>query len=319
MKKLILTIVVVASLVCLLQLSRSGIERAKQTPTAPLETLARIEPDITITKSDLDRLMQKIESEYPRQYITYTSKMELLTQIINLEVLYKEALRTRFPAKSQLKRNVADEYLRHILAQQFTPVTEEDCRQHYETNRSDFDTIRASHILIKYAQPDGAAKQEEALRKIQTIRDTLLSDPSSFPQLARQFSQDGTAPNGGDLGWFSYGGMVEPFSRAAFDLKKKGDFTHEPIQTQYGYHLILLTDEKRGFNNFRDSIQERLTVNRKQAIINNFIASALKKYPHTIYDENVRKNYPPPWPSPSQMTKMREFYQVDLDEAKTSK
>jgi len=62
-----------------------------------------------------------------------------------------------------------------------------------------------------------------------------------FASLATEYSEDtGSAVNGGDLGWFSTGAMVAEFETAAFALEKSGDFTLEPVKSQFGYHIIQL-------------------------------------------------------------------------------
>lgn len=75
-----------------------------------------------------------------------------------------------------------------------------------------------------------------------TAKDIIakLQDGEDFAELARQFSTDGSASNGGDLGWFGKGAMVAEFETAAFALKNPGDFTTTPVQSQFGYHIIQL-------------------------------------------------------------------------------
>lgn len=86
--------------------------------------------------------------------------------------------------------------------------------------------VRASHILVK-------TKAEAVYLK------TLLDKGASFGALAEQFSLCPSGRNGGDLNFFHRGQMVKPFSDAAFQLKK-GEIS-EPIQTEFGWHLIKVT------------------------------------------------------------------------------
>jgi len=99
--------------------------------------------------------------------------------------------------------------------------------------------VRARHILIKF---ESEAQEKDALAKIKSIQDQLRS--KDFGLLARQFSEDeGSKNKGGDLGYFSRGTMVAEFEQYAFsaDVNKVSD----PIKTQYGYHLIQVTDKKK--------------------------------------------------------------------------
>lgn len=91
--------------------------------------------------------------------------------------------------------------------------------------------IRASHILVD--------TKEQA--------ETLLQDIDSgvpFEDLAKEYSKCPSGRDGGDLRWFGKGMMVKPFEDAAFSLKK-GEIS-EPIETQFGWHLIKLTDIDEG-------------------------------------------------------------------------
>lgn len=97
--------------------------------------------------------------------------------------------------------------------------------------------IRASHILIG---TEGRT-EEEALAVITALRERVEKD--DFGEIAKEYSEDpGSAVNGGDLGWFGKGMMVPEFEEAAFALNK-GEIS-EPIKTQFGYHIIRLTDRR---------------------------------------------------------------------------
>ncbi|HHO59382.1 MAG TPA: hypothetical protein ENJ64_04005, partial [Thiotrichales bacterium] len=97
---------------------------------------------------------------------------------------------------------------------------------------------RASHILIKAGstEEDKAAAKE----KIAGIK-KQLDEGKAFAELAKEYSQDaGSAVNGGDLDWVAIGDMVKPFEDTLFAMKK-GDVS-DPVETQFGYHLIKLDD-----------------------------------------------------------------------------
>ena len=87
--------------------------------------------------------------------------------------------------------------------------------------------IRASHILVK--------TEEEAKSLLDEIK-----NGKSFADVAKEVSLCPSGRDGGDLGFFKQGVMVKPFEDAAFALKEIGDLS-EPVETQFGWHLIQLT------------------------------------------------------------------------------
>ena len=88
--------------------------------------------------------------------------------------------------------------------------------------------VRASHILVK--------TEDEANK----LREDINAGKISFEEAARQVSLCPSGHEGGDLGFFKRGVMVKPFEDAAFSLQK-GELS-QPVQTQFGWHLILVTD-----------------------------------------------------------------------------
>ncbi|MGA1872582.1 MAG: peptidylprolyl isomerase [Thermoplasmatota archaeon] len=87
--------------------------------------------------------------------------------------------------------------------------------------------IRASHILVKTK-----AEADKILNRLRA--------GARFEDLARKHSQCPSGRKGGDLGYFGRGQMVKPFEEAAFSMQK-GQIS-QPVQTQFGYHLIMVTD-----------------------------------------------------------------------------
>jgi len=79
-------------------------------------------------------------------------------------------------------------------------------------------------------------------QQIASIHEELM-DSVDFAGLARDLSEDGSAQNGGDLGWFGEGAMVKPFEDAAFALKDSGDIS-DPVESEFGWHIIMKTGER---------------------------------------------------------------------------
>ncbi len=125
--------------------------------------------------------------------------------------------------------------------------------------------IKASHILI---QPDVASDasdedkqkaENEALNKAKEII-KKLDNGEKFADLAKEYSKDSSASDGGNLGYFNRGEMVSEFEDAAVALKVN-EYTKEPVKTQFGYHIILKTDqkEKPKLEDIKDKIIETLS------------------------------------------------------------
>lgn len=95
--------------------------------------------------------------------------------------------------------------------------------------------------LAEQIQSD-ETKREAVRAQAQAVLEKVKAG-EDFAALAKQYGQDGTKDSGGDLGWFARGDMVPQFEEAAFALKK-GEVTQELVETQYGYHVIKLTDKR---------------------------------------------------------------------------
>ena len=104
--------------------------------------------------------------------------------------------------------------------------------------------VRASHILICHKDAEGCTSdrsKDDALKLIKDLE--KQAKPATFKELARRYSDDtGSKDNGGELGWFSKGQMVEPFEKAVYE-QKKGTISYI-VESKFGYHLILKEDER---------------------------------------------------------------------------
>src|SRR5215467_245020 len=156
-------------------------------------------------------------------------------------------------------------------------VPESDVRRAYEDNIDQYSTpeqIRASHILLKTEGKDDAAvkaKIEDILKQARAGAD--------FGELAKKYSEDeSNAKNGGDLDYFGHGKMVPEFDAVAFTMQP-GQIS-DVVKTQFGYHIIKLTDKKpgttRSFDELRQQLTDQLSYERAQSQAAD-LAAALEK------------------------------------------
>lgn len=98
---------------------------------------------------------------------------------------------------------------------------------------------RARHILIRV---DGFTGEAAALDEIKRLHSLLLLNKDRFPELAKQFSQDGSAQNGGDLGWAMPGDMVPEFD-TVMDKTQLNEVS-QPVRTQFGWHVLQVLERQ---------------------------------------------------------------------------
>jgi peptidyl-prolyl cis-trans isomerase D len=144
---------------------------------------------------------------------------------------------------------------------------------------------RASHILITSPKTAPAAERQVAKAKADALLVEVLKAPDSFADVAKKNSQDpGSAAQGGDLDFFAKGAMVKPFEDAAYAMKK-GD-TSAVVESDFGYHIIRLTDIKtpkqKTFDELRPEIETEL---KKQQATKKF-AEAAEAFTNGVYEQS---------------------------------
>ena len=246
-----------------------------------------------------------------------TVKKQVLENLIDAEVLYQqsqkqgikvedqavkeqiEKIKKRFPdeaefkkalkgmgisekeIRAQFQRGLAIKQLLDTNVLQKITVTEEESKKFYDNNPNLFkqpDQVKASHILIKVAPDAEESKKKQAREKIETIQ-KKVNQGEDFGSLAKANSEGPTAQREGDLGYFSRGQMVKPFEDAAFALNI-GEVSGI-VETQFGYHLIKLTDKKPARTIPYKEVQLRLDQHLKKETEKTEIQS---------YIENLKKS-----------------------------
>lgn len=127
---------------------------------------------------------------------------------------------------------IRDLYLRRAVEAR---IEEKDLRAAYDAwlkQNPPKEEVHARHILVE--------TEEEARNIIK-----MVTDGQDFAELAKKFSKGPSASQGGDLGYFEHGSMVKPFADVAFALQPN-QFSADPVKTQFGWHVILVVDRRKG-------------------------------------------------------------------------
>jgi peptidyl-prolyl cis-trans isomerase C len=207
-----------------------------------------------------------------QQELTPEQKNQVLDEMISMELMAAQAAKDGvdkdLDTAAQLEvlrmRVLADAASQKIMKGQ--EPTDAQLHAEYETAIASMDKTEyhARHILV--ASKDQA---EQIIKK--------LKGGAKFEDLAKAQSLDtGSKATGGDLGWFTTSRMVKPFADAVKALKK-GEITPEPVQTQYGWHVIQLEDTREAAPPPFDQVKAQL--------VNSVIRKKLQ-----AYVEDLKKN-----------------------------
>ncbi len=254
--------------------------------------LARLGDDV-ITDHALKHRIEDIESQYPVKYSTHPQKMELLQELINLELLYKEALARGMQNDFVFKAKMADAYLARLSQEALRAMPADAVKKFYLDNRNDIDQISARHILLKWPTEKSKVDRESIRKKMEGILKQVKAEPASFGRLAREHSEDTSSQSEGELGFFNFAQMVEPFSKAAFALKKVGDIS-PIVESQFGLHIIQLSGEKRSLEHFEGAIRDQLVRNSQQERYNKELTRLRGLTKIEVYEETLRTLSPLP-------------------------
>jgi peptidyl-prolyl cis-trans isomerase C len=182
------------------------------------------------------------------------------------EAAYKKALEGMDVSeiRAQIQRGLAINQLLDTNVSQKITVTEEESKKFYNNNPNLFkqpEQVKASHILIKVAPDAEESKKIQARKKIETVQKKVRQG-EDFGLLAKANSEGPTAQREGDLGYFNRGQMVKPFEDAALALNV-GEVSGI-VETQFGYHLIKVTDKKPARTIPYKEVQPRLEQHLKK-------------------------------------------------------
>jgi peptidyl-prolyl cis-trans isomerase C len=227
----------------------------------PDDVVAKV-GDTEITEADLAFAAQDLGKELQRFPPAQWRKL-LLDVMVDMELMAHAAREDGLDKDPDFERQLDFLKLRALrnayLAQKVDgAVTDEEVQAAYDKEFADFEgpeEINARHILVKEK-----AEAEALIAE--------LDGGADFAELAREKSTGPSGPNGGSLGYFVKGQMVPPFEAAAFALEP-GTYTKEPVETQFGWHVIKLEDKRRqekpAFEEVANGLRQQLMRERYDA------------------------------------------------------
>jgi peptidyl-prolyl cis-trans isomerase C len=230
--------------------SKSPTDKAAEAPPAkpPIVTVNGKAISAELFEDYVKAVAQKPSSELPAEDVAQIKenlvRIELIAQQAEKDGLTREpelANRLELARLNMIQQAAAQKYLKDR-----TP-TEAELRAEYDSQVASSSLLeyQARHILV--------SSEDVALKVIEQLK-----SGKDFAGLAKQLSLDkDSAKNGGDLGWFAPNQMLKPVSDAVA-LLTKGDFTKTPVQTQYGWHVIQLTNTRDRTPPPFDSVKEQL-------------------------------------------------------------
>jgi peptidyl-prolyl cis-trans isomerase C len=231
---------------------------ADQMQADPATIVAKVGED-AVTLADIQVMYNQLPAQY-RQMPMEALYEPLLARAIDQIVLTNAAKASGIAEREDVKARIADA-TNQVVAEAFiteeitSKITEEALQARYAEVVASEDAeeeAKARHILLE---------SEEDARAI--IAE--LDDGADFASLAEQKSTGPSAAQGGDLGWFKAGQMVPEFSAATFALEP-GTYSKDPVQSQFGWHVILLEDKRTADAPSFEQLQDQLTADLTREI-----------------------------------------------------
>ena len=243
-------------------------EAATAAPAVSKEDAVASVNGVYISKKTLETLEKEIAERSQGQSFP---REQLLEELIQRELLIQQALQKKLDQSPEVLERMAtvrNSLLSQAALQDYlkaNPITDADIKAEYDSKMANMgDEYKARHILVK--------TEDEAKQII-----AELEKGGDFQALAKKHSIDPMGSEGGDLGWFTADRMVPPFSEAVVALEN-GKFSKQPVQTQFGWHVIL-REESRAltpppFDSVKEQIRPMLQRQKAQTMIENLRNSA---------------------------------------------
>jgi peptidyl-prolyl cis-trans isomerase C len=240
-----------------------------------------------IAEGDFIKEISRVPEWAREQFKDDEGKKKFIDELIKRELIYQYAQKMKLNNDADYVSKV-EEFKKMTLVsmvlkkevEEKSNVDDSEVKAFFDQNADKFTIgtkIKASHILV--------GTEEEA----KDIEDRL-SKGEKFGTLAKELSKDtGSAPKGGDLGYFGRGQMVPEFEQAALSLKP-GEVS-APVKTRFGYHVIMLVDIQKGdpanFEQSKDSIKKQMLGEKRKKVFDSFVDKLKSDAKVSTNDETI--------------------------------
>ena len=241
---------------------------------------------ITVPQSEIDAQIAKIRAQFP----TEEDFSKQLAQVGQTPEQLSETIKKMLQQQQWLESQVSGKI----------EVTDEEAKKFYEANKAEFEqpeTVKASHILFRVNKEDPEDVVNKKLEEAKTA-ESRAKKGEDFMALAKELSEEpGAKDSGGDLGFFPKDRMVPEFAEVAFG-QQVGDIS-TPVRTQFGWHVIKVTDKKAAGTLPYDEVKTQLIAYLKAKKQEEAAQSLLKSLRNSAQIESTLRA-PTPEPSPSE-------------------
>jgi len=280
-----------------------------QAPVAPSKPAATVNGE-PISMADVDRIADKIVAEKFKVHLpTDLQKRQVRQEVLNMSIddvlmhqLQKktgiqvdgkevdgklaelaESLKKQNPpqtladfyresgqSEAEVRANIVSmlQWAGYVKAH----VAEANIKHYYDENKDFFDQVmvQACHIVLRVPPTASEGERLVARKQLEQLRAEIVGGKIDFAEAAKKHSQCPSAPNGGDIGYFSRKWMLdENFARAAFALKV-GEVS-DVVQSEYGLHIIKVTDRKPGtpsdYEKMKDEVRDFCVEEMRQSLV----------------------------------------------------
>ena len=229
-----------------------------------------------ITEKEIQETLSKFPKERQGYLLSGEGKKQLLEQVISFELIncyasengMEEDKEYKMQLEKLKKEILTQATIKKILSE--VTVTDDEVQKYYEANQETFkdeESLTAKHILVD--------SFEQATNVLQSIKDGM-----TFEEAASKYSSCPSKEQGGNLGSFTRGRMVPEFEKAAFELEV--GVVSEPVQTQFGYHLIKVEEKSEAavkvFDEVKATIKAELLNERQGFKYMQFVEGLKTKY-----------------------------------------
>lgn len=221
----------------------------------------------SITEKDIAPLMRSLPGVAFEQ-LPEDAKGQIINQAVERKLLIEQAKKDRIQSTKEFRDALAsaeEELTLEVWMRKQVEkikVTDSEISQFYNQNKAKFvqpEMVKASHILV--------SSESDAKAIIADIKKAGKNAQIKFNEIIREKMQNGSAKDGGNLGYFTKNQMVPEFSNAAFKLAKD-TYSTTPVKTQFGYHVIFVEDKKASgtlaLNDIKGQIEQNLKIKKFQ-------------------------------------------------------